>query len=268
MIPKVIHYCWFGNGNKNDLMLNCIASWKKYCPDYQIIEWNESNYDVFSHSFTKDAYEARKWAFVSDYARLDILNRYGGIYLDTDVELISSLDPFLQYDFYAGFENDEFVAFGLGFGSVAGHPLLKNIMDCYDQISFPDNDFDRRMISCPKIQTKALKEYGLICNNQNQVISNCHIFSSEYFCPMSFQTGKTVLTKNTVSIHHFDMSWFPDNDKALRLREWRFVKVLGPSLGKKVFSVVSFPGKLIKHTKEGRLIEYLRLLTGKKREKE
>ena len=128
MLPKVIHYCWFGGGEKTELIQKCIASWRKYCPDYQIIEWNEANYDVNKHSFMRDAWRAKKWAFVSDYARIDILYQHGGIYLDTDVELIKSLDPFLEYRFFAGFESESHVAFGLGFGSEAAHPVLKDIL--------------------------------------------------------------------------------------------------------------------------------------------
>ena len=258
MIPKVIHYCWFGGNPKNPLIDRCIASWKKYCPDYQIIEWNESNYDVTKNAFIKKAYETNNWAFISDYARVDILYQYGGVYMDTDVELIASLDPFLEYDFYAGFESAAYVAFGLGFGSVAGHPVLKDIKDTYDQMELPEHLFD--LPTCPQIQTAALKKRGLICNNENQVLDGCHIFSSEYFCPMSYVSGITTLTDNTVSIHHYDMSWFSESYRRAKHRQWKLVQKFGPKIGRKLNSIISFPDKLISYTKSGALKDYLKFL--------
>lgn len=260
MIPKVIHYCWFGGNSKNDVIEKCIASWRKFCPDYEIVEWNESNYDVAKHPFMKKAYESKKWAFVSDYARVDILYHNGGVYLDTDVELIAGLDSFLQYDFYAGFESESFVAFGLGFGSVEGHPVLKDILEYYDGLEFPESEFDISMVSCPRIQTDALKRRGMVCNNQNQVVGDCHIFSTEYFCPMSFKTGETAITENTASIHHFDMSWNTEGFRKAKGREWGLVKKFGPKWGRRLSSLISFPGKLYGNAKDGTLAAYVRFL--------
>ena len=260
MIPKVIHYCWFGGNPKNDMIRRCIESWKTFCSDYEIIEWNEANYDVNAHPFMKAAYEHRKWAFVSDYARVDILNRYGGVYLDTDVELIASLDPFLDCDFFAGFESAQYVAFGLGFGAVAGHPVLRDIMNHYDTLDFPESGLDRDKISCPKIQTDALKKYGLVCNNQNQVFAGCHVYSSDYFCPMNYKTGKTVLTERTVSIHHYDMSWYSAAQQRIRKREWVLIGRFGPVWGKRLASVANFPSKLAGHARDGKLKEYIGIL--------
>ena len=266
MLPKVIHYCWFGGGAKNELILRCIASWRKYCPDYEIIEWNETNYDVNKHSFMRDAWKAKKWAFVSDYARIDILYHHGGVYLDTDVELIKNLDPFLEYRFFAGFESESFVAFGLGFGSEAGHPVLKDILDTYDGLIFDNSSLHQSIASCPKIQTQALKKHGLICNNRKQVFEDIHIFPSDYFCPMSYHTGKTSITENTVSIHHYDMSWTSDRNKKEKKLEWKLIGKLGERRGKLIISVISFPGKLYIHTKEGNLADYIRLLFRKSQE--
>lgn len=263
MIPKIIHYCWFGGNEKSEMIKRCMASWRKFCPDYEIVEWNESNYDVTKQSFMKKAYEARKWAFVADYARVDILYRHGGVYLDTDVELISSLESLLKYEFYAGFESVHFVAFGLGFGSVKEHPVLKDILDYYDGLEFPDNDFGLSMVSCPRIQTEALKKRGMVCNNETQRVDRCHIFSTEYFCPMSFKTGETKITENTVSIHHFDMSWNSDSFKKSKSREWKLVRIFGSKWGKRLSSLVSFPGKLYGNAKDGTLVEYVRFLIGR-----
>lgn len=266
MIPKIIHYCWFGGNKKSEMIKRCMASWRKFCPDYEIVEWNESNYDVTKQPFMKKAYEAGKWAFVADYARVDILYRHGGVYLDTDVELISSLDPFLKYDFYAGFESMSFVSFGLGFGSAEGHPVLKDILEYYDGLEFPESEFDLSMVSCPRIQTDALERRGMVCNNQNQVVGDCYIFSTEYFCPMSFKTGKTKITENTVSIHHFDMSWNSEGFRKAKGREWGLVRRFGPKWGKRISSLASFPGKLYRNAKEGTLVEYVRFLVRRQKD--
>ena len=133
-IPKVIHYCWFGGNPKSKLIENCINSWRKKCPDYEIIEWNESNFDINCCDYVKEAYEAKKWAFVSDFARLKIIYDNGGIYLDTDVELISSLEKFLEYDSYFGFEDSEHINTGLGFGAVKHNPILEVMINDYFKI--------------------------------------------------------------------------------------------------------------------------------------
>lgn len=267
MIPKTIHYCWFGGNDKSEKMLEYIESWKQHCPDYQIMEWNESNYDVTKHPFMEKAYAAKKWAFVSDYARIDILHEHGGIYLDTDVELLTTLDPFLGYDFFAGFENEEYVAFGLGFGSVAGHPILKDIMAYYDHTEFPDSSFLLPSISCPIIQTNVLKRYGLVCNNLNQEIRGGQVFSTEYFCPMSYETGETHCTERTVSIHHYDISWASKEMLKRKHTEWKMVRVFGPKLGKRISAAVSvprriaaFPKKMAEHMRNGSLTEYFKFL--------
>lgn len=260
MIPKVIHYCWFGGNEKNGMIKKCIDSWKIYCPDYEIIEWNESNYDVAKNAFMKKAYASGKWAFVADYARIDILYRHGGIYLDTDVELVSSLDPFLQFSFYAGFESKSFVNFGVGFGSEQKHPILKDILGYYDTLNFPDSEFELSLVSCPRIQTDALIKRGLVRNNQNQTLGDCHIFNTEYFCPKSFRTGEVRLTKNTVSIHHFDMSWSTKSSKKAKKMEWKLVRKYGQKWGRRISSIISLPGKLYRNAKDGTLLRYLLFL--------
>ena len=260
MIPKVIHYCWFGGNPKSTVAVKCIESWKRYCPDYEIKEWNESNYDVKKHPFMKKAYEKKKWAFVSDYARVDVIHQYGGVYLDTDVELIASINPFLEYDFYAGFESASFVAFGLGFGAIEGHPVLRDILDYYDKLDFPENEFGLSMVSCPRIQTKVLEKYGLECNNETQDFEGIHIFNTEFFNPRSFKTGETKITANTVSIHHYDMSWTTDSFKKLKDREWKLVKIFGPEWGKRLSMIVNFPSKLMERANDGTLVDYFKLL--------
>lgn len=219
-IPKVIHYCWFGGNPKGEKELRCIESWKKYCPDYEIIEWNEQNYDVNSHAFVRDAYQRKKWAFVSDYARLEIIYQHGGIYLDTDVEIIRPIDKLLSCDMFAGFEDEKAVNYGLGFGAEKHHPYLQETMQIYDEITFPEQDKELKHIACPKIQTDVLKRHGLVPNGKSQRLEKCHVFSTQYFSPKSFQTGEIHVTPNTYSIHHFNMSWFTPEQVALRKKEW------------------------------------------------
>ena len=206
MIPKVIHYCWFGRNEKSRAVLDCMESWKKYCPDYEIVEWNEDNYDVNSIPFISNAYKAGKWAFVSDYARLDIIYNHGGIYLDTDVELIKNIDPLLSLDAFAGFEGDATIATGLGFGAVRSHPMVKALKDDYLYRKFPENG-DYMSIACPVINTEVFAKYGFVPNGTQQMVNGMMLFPKEYFNPKSNQTYLTQITENTYSIHHYDASW-------------------------------------------------------------
>lgn len=260
MIPKVIHYCWFGRKEHPPEVKKCIESWKKYLSDYEIIEWNEDNYDVDKHPFMKKAYEAKKWAFVSDYARVDIVNQYGGIYLDTDVEVIKNFDQFLRLNLFAGFEDEKYVNFGIGFGAEKDHFILEEILEAYDNIEFPDTEIGLGDISCPKIQTNILKKYGLICNGQTQNFKGYMIYSPEYFCPISYTSGQLKITDNTVSIHHFDMSWSAGEVKKIKQLEWKFVSLFGVKWGKPISSLVLFPRKIVRHYKDGDLLHYIKIL--------
>lgn len=137
MIPKVIHYCWFGRNPKSEIIQKCIDSWHEYCPDYEIVEWNEDNFDVNAIPYTRDAYAAKKWAFVSDYARLKVVYDYGGIYLDTDVLLHNNLDELLQYDCWLASDDVRYMATGMGFGAVCSNHLIKEIMLAYSDYEYP-----------------------------------------------------------------------------------------------------------------------------------
>lgn len=201
-IPKVIHYVWFGKNPKSNTVKKCIASWKKYCPDYQIIEWNETNYNVKKNRYMWEAYKAKKWAFASDYARFDIIYRCGGIYLDTDVELIKGLDEFLDNDMFMGFLEDKRVASGLGFGSVARNPIIKEILDYYKERSFykPNGSMDLRI--CNHNETRVLVKYGLERSGKEQWVSGGHIYPREVFNPVN-----GIPSVRTVAINHFAGSW-------------------------------------------------------------
>ena len=215
MIPKTIHYCWFGRNPKPELAIKCMASWRKYCPDYDIIEWKEDNFDLASAPiYVRQAYEAKKWAFVTDYVRLQVVYENGGIYLDTDVELLKNLDFLLDCYMFAGFENERTVATGLGFGGEKGCAILKEMMNEYDGISFIKQDGSFDLTPCPKRNTDILLKYGLEQNGRHQTLSGeiC-IFPMEYFCPIDFTTGKMHKTRNTVSIHWFSASWHSEAER-------------------------------------------------------
>lgn len=215
MIPKIIHYCWFGRNPMPELALKCMASWKKFCPDYQVMEWNEDTFDLSSAPlYVRQAYEAKKWAFVTDFVRLQVVYEHGGIYLDTDVELCKPLESLLKNRAYFGFENPNNVATGLGFGAEKGHPLLKEMIDDYAHIPFilPDGSFD--LTPCPKRNTDVLLRHGLVQNGQLQILADqvC-ILPAEYLCPIAFNTGKMRKTRKTVSIHWFSASWHTEAER-------------------------------------------------------
>jgi len=206
-IPKVIHYCWFGKGKMPKLATKCIASWQKYCPDYRIVCWNEDNFDVNSNKYAKEAYQAGKWAFVSDYVRLKVLYDEGGIYMDTDVELLKPLDDIIEKHGYMAFDENDVVCTGLGFACEKGNKIVERFLEDYSDISFlrPDGTYD--MTPCPIRNTEALKQLGMDLNDQNQIFMGIKFYPEEYFCPMNYSTGKIKKTKNTYSIHHYCASW-------------------------------------------------------------
>lgn len=217
-IPKKIHYCWFGRQPLPKSVSNCIASWKHYCPDYEIIQWNESNFDVNAIRYTREAYEKKQWAFVSDYARIKIIYENGGIYLDTDVELIKPLNSLLQYEGFMGFQNRETIATGLGFGAVARHPVIRALLEDYKTISFVKEDGSIDQTPCPDRNTKCLQQLGLKADGTRQELWGIQIFPSEYFSPMDWKSGQIKKTVNTYSIHHYAASW-------LTKEEYRWMKV-------------------------------------------
>lgn len=206
MIPKKIHYCWFGGNEKPKAVEKCIASWHKYCPDYEIIEWNEDNFDVNQNPYMKYCYENKKWAFLSDLARLLVVNEQGGIYFDTDVELVRNPDFLLDYGAFYGFETPQYVATGLGFGAAAHHPTIESMIDQYKKLETDENG-NYPTIACPKLNTKALMPFGLVLNGEKQVIGDAVILPIEYMNPYDDPKGVLNKTENTVSIHWYSKSW-------------------------------------------------------------
>ena len=206
MIPKIIHYCWFGRNKKTKLAEKCIASWKKYCPDYQIIEWNEDNFDVTAHPYARYCYQHQKWAFLSDYVRLAVISMYGGVYFDTDVELIKRIDKLLEKRAFYGFETPEKVATGLGFGAEKEHCTVKAMLEVYDRLQ-PDESGNYPLINCPKLNTEALIDLGLKTDGTKQDVAGALILPAEYMNPYDDPTGRLRVTENTISIHWFSKSW-------------------------------------------------------------
>jgi hypothetical protein len=226
-ILKKIHYCWFGKNELPESAKKCILSWKKYFSDYEIVEWNESNYNINKTDFIKEAYAAKKYAFVSDYARFDILYNYGGIYFDTDVEVIKPFGDILRNSAFMGFETVGEVNSGLGMGSIAGNEIFQKILNYYNNRHFlkPDGSYDTRTVV--SIASDIMTGYGLKRENRIQSIEGITIYPIEYLCPMSFETGKVEITNNTVSIHHFDGSWVSENGQKTTKGRWDFYKKYG-----------------------------------------
>lgn len=217
MIPKKIHYFWFGGNEKPKSVQKCINSWKKYCSDYEIIEWNETNFDIHCMSFVEQAYEAKKYAFVSDVARLMVVYEYGGIYMDTDVEVIKPLDDLLENRAYMSFENNENINTGQGFGAEAGMPFFKEHIDVYRNWNFINDDGTYNQIGCPKVATDLFKIKGIFLDGSEQTVCDIHIYPAEYFNPYDSLTGKLTKTPNTYSIHWYDASWSDKSSKLLKI---------------------------------------------------
>ena len=203
-----IHYCWFGKSPKSPLILKCIASLRQYCPNAEIIEWNENNFDINLSRYTKEAYLSKKWAFVSDYCRFYVLYNYGGVYLDTDVELLRNIDD-LPTNF-VGFENPNYVASGLIRGAQKGDWFCKLMLEDFNKDVFITSQgvFNKRTV-CER-ETELLCKYGLKRNNLHQQIVDLNVFPSDFFCPIDYKTGKINITENTYSIHHYAASWCTD----------------------------------------------------------
>lgn len=223
MIPKVIHYCWFGRQPLPALAVKCIESWQKYLPDYEIKEWNEDNFDVNSIPYTREAYEAKKYAFVSDYARFYILYYQGGLYFDTDVEVIKPLSDIVDCGPFMGCESEVISDSpnsltyssgiglacnpGLGLGCNPGHILYAEILDMYSKLHFRFADGKLNLKTVVAYTTDLLVTKGLRNVSEIQYVEGIWVYPREYFCPISIHDGKLKITPNTRTIHHFAQSW-------------------------------------------------------------
>lgn len=212
MIPKTIHYCWFGKKDLPPEAKRCIASWKKMCPDYDIIRWDENNFDVNQNPFIKAAYETKKWAFVSDYARLKVVYDNGGIYLDTDVELRKNLDSLREHGCYIGIQQNEFLCnTGLGFGATKSNPVVLKMLESYDDLTFSESH--TLELSCPRLNNAVIRSYGLVSNTEITDLPEVTVYPPQYFDPYG---GKNLLCDETYSIHHYAASWTSEKNQFKR----------------------------------------------------
>lgn len=232
MIPKKIHYCWFGKQAKPQLVQDCILSWEKYCPDFQIIEWNENNSDL-SHPFVALAYKHRKWAFVSDYIRLKVLYEEGGIYLDTDMMLIHTLNQFLIHTCFLGAEEVSIVNLAL-FGCNKNHFFIRQLLNEYDIIDVSDT-VDYNLITIPLLVTKQLEnhiEKVPLEINTITYLNSIVIYPQDYFYPLPNKEKDNAVnymsyvTSNTVAIHLWNASWVDYNEFDYLLKK-EYLKALG-----------------------------------------
>lgn len=205
---KTIHYCWFGGYPKSQTIEKCIESWKRFFPDWQIKEWNESNFDVNCNLYVQQAYAAKKWAFVSDYCRFWVLEKYGGLYFDTDVEVIRPFDSLLENDAFAGFETNRYIAPGLVlYVKSSNNMIIKETREYYDNAAFLDEHGDRIRINVCRIFTGILENHGFVPNGEQQTCDGMTLYPKEYFCPFDDATGLLHKTGNTYTIHWYDKSW-------------------------------------------------------------
>lgn len=214
LIPKVIHYFWFGNQPLPEKNKKCIESWHKYCPDYEIKLWNEYNYNITKIDYMREAYEEKKWGFVPDYARLDVVYQFGGIYLDTDVELIKNIDDLLYEKAFICFESRK-VNLGSGFGAQKKMPMIKAMRDDYQNRHFINKDGSLNLASSNTIQAQFLRKMGLEINGEYQIFQDVTIFPEKTLCGKHDITRRICLKPYTRAIHHFDGSWL-DNEIQLQ----------------------------------------------------
>jgi mannosyltransferase OCH1-like enzyme len=238
MIPKIIHYCWFGGKPLPKSAIKCINSWKKFFPDYEIKEWNESNFDVNMMPFTREAYDAKKFAFVSDVARFWILYKEGGIYFDTDVEVIASMDDIVERGPFMGIEKMNVfekgwpaVAPGLGLGTEAGDVFYREMLEHYRDSHYSDGEGNQLPGTVVMHCSQMLRKRGLQPTDQLQQVAGIWIYPSDYFCPLNDITGVLTKTNNTRTIHWYSKTW---NDKPMIY--YKITRILHRIFGETIFS--------------------------------
>jgi len=274
MIPKIIHYCWFGRKQLPNAAIKCINSWRRYLPEYTIKEWNESNFDLRVCDYVEEAYQEKRWAFVSDYARFKILYEEGGLYFDTDVEVIKDLDniirngPFMAcepsnciyrydedgkliFDVYNPSQKDRVIRYakqaiapGLGLAAEPGMKLYKEILDYYDNQHFRLSDGKINDITVVKHVTNLMLKYGFKDTGDIECIAGVSVYPNDYFCPKNYSTGVITFTENTRAIHHYSSSWLTPCGKAVASIQSYFNRFGGK--GRKVGRILSFPFRIIR----------------------
>ena len=239
MIPK----------KKSRLALKCIESWHQYCPDYEMIEWNKENFDIDMNGYTRMCYAEKKYAYLSDYVRLWVVEKYGGIYFDTDVELVKKIDFLLKYSAFFGFENKKYISTGLGFGAERGCGLLYEMMEMYQTIPFILEDGSENKKTCPVINTEIFLKHGLEQKDKQQILEgNIMILPSICMCPIDFETGYRRKSKKTISVHWFHASWMERAEREYHKKhrqalleekknDWKYLpnRMIKKLLGEKIY---------------------------------
>ncbi|MDE7430436.1 MAG: hypothetical protein K2N34_00725 [Lachnospiraceae bacterium] len=211
VIPKKIHYIWFGGGDIPQNLQRSIDSWRKYCPDYEIIRWDESNYDVRKCLYMRQAYQHKRYSFVTDYAKIDILYNYGGIYMDTDVEVIRSLDDLLYQEAFTSVEKWQVINFGGCSGAVCGHPSLEAYLQAWEKRELIREDGTLDTLSSGYVDTRVALDNGFTMNGQNQTVLGMNIYTYDYFHPYDYMSGRTEITDDTYAIHRFNGGWLDED---------------------------------------------------------
>lgn len=212
-IPKIINYCWF-SGNPIPMQLKkCIDTWREKCPEYDIVRWDESNFDVSKYKYTKEAYYARKWGYIPDIVRLEILYEVGGFYFDTDVEIIKNIDELRYQSAFCGRERAGHINFGGGSGSVPHNKIIKEILDFRKDIPFDMGNGKYNLEASGYYETEPLVKYGLVIEDINQKLDGINVYSSDFFSPYNYINGENIRNSNTFSIHHFNGSWIDTGDR-------------------------------------------------------
>lgn len=231
LIPKVIHYCWFGGNPLPENLQKCIASWREKCPDYDIVRWDESNYDVSRYAYTRQAYESKKWGFIPDIARLEILYEYGGFYLDTDVELLKSLDVMRYQPGFCAREAWGHVNFGGGSGCRKGLEIVGELLEFRKDIPFILPDGRLNMEASGYFETRPLMDKGLVIEDRTQSIEELTAYASEFFHPYNYISGEENITEQTISIHYFSGSWLGEAGSRYRMETREKFHAVAASLG-------------------------------------
>ncbi|WP_338789110.1 glycosyltransferase family 32 protein [Metabacillus sp. FJAT-53654] len=238
-IPKIIHYCWFGGKEKPDIVNECIASWKKHLSGYEIKEWNEDNFNININIYVKEAYESEKFAFVSDYARVYVLYKFGGIYLDTDVEVFKPFDDFLHHESFWGFEQENYIATST-IGTENGNKLIKLFLDSYKEKNFIKEDGSYDDLTNVAIVSEILKNKGLKMNGKYQELEDIGTFYPQtYFSPYDYINCRKCITGNTYAMHHFYKSWLPPKARFKSNVKTIAAKVIGGDNIAKIRKIVS-----------------------------
>lgn len=248
MIPKIIHYCWFGNNELPPEAKKCITSWRLYFPDYEIKRWDETNFDLEINDYVKEAYAAKKWAFISDYARFKVLFDEGGLYFDTDVEVIENMEEVVAAGPFMGCESDVpvKVASGLGLGAEPGMAFFKSVLEAYDNRHFVNQDGSYDQLTVVDFITEML--IGKAENKNRAIIekNGIRIYPKSYFCPLDYNTGKLTITPETRTIHHYSASWHSDYEKWIHNTIGHIVTArFGYKTGKTVETIIGMPYQLL-----------------------